>query len=300
MADETANTFVKGEDLDVIAGTASKFEVDIDVTTDKDKIVKDKIIKILRHEYNFEESDFESAELELVPAAQASYCGLDKSLVAGYGQDDRVCAYPSLEALITHANNLARAKKNNESGVPFCNIGVVLVDKEEIGSDGATGAKSEWFEYVLRCVNKHRNLSEIEFCEALMNSNMLSSDVTAAFDPLYADAYSKHTSAKLGYGMMLSKYNGSGGKFGSNDATPEFIAKVRDLFDFNKLTYQFDEMGKIDQGGGGTIASVYCKFNMNVLDAGVPVLNMHSPMELAHVDDITSAYSCYYTFLNIK
>ena len=127
---------------------------------------------------------------------------------------------------------------------------------------------------------------------------MLSSDVTAAYDPLYADAYSKHSSAKLGYGMMLSKYNGSGGKSGSNDATPEYIARLRNLF--QDELFQFDEMGKVDQGGGGTIASIYCKFNMNVIDAGVPVLNMHSPMELTHVDDIMSAYRCYKKFLTLR
>lgn len=291
MSGEHASEFVKGEGLDIIAAVASKEDEDNKDKDSKDAAVKAKLMKLLKDAYGIEETDFQSAELELVPAARASFCGFDKSLVAAYGQDDRVCAYTSLEALICKAES-----KNT----PKYNIGIVLVDKEEIGSVGATGAESNWFEYVLRCVNKFRNLSEIEFHEALMNSNMLSSDVTAAYDPLYADAYSEHTSAKLGYGMMLSKYNGARGKCGSNDATPEYIAKIRNHFDKNpEIMYQFDEMGKVDQGGGGTIASIYCKFNMNVIDAGVPVLNMHSPMELAHVDDIVSAYWCYYNFLDI-
>lgn len=289
MSDEHANSFVKGENLDIIGTVASK--KDKASVDKKDNIAKDKLLNLLKTKYDIDEDDFYSAELELVPAVPASYCGLDKSLVAAYGHDDRVCAYTSLMALINKANESVKT-------TPRHNIGIVLVDKEEIGSVGATGAESNWFEYVLRCVNKYRNLSEVEFNEALMGSNMLSSDVTAAFDPLYADAYSEHTSAKLGYGMMLSKYNGSRGKCGSNDATPEYIAKLREQF--NDCLYQFDEMGKVDQGGGGTIASIYCKFNMNVIDAGVPVLNMHSPMELAHVDDIVSAYNCYCKFLDIK
>lgn len=295
MGGEKAGDFVKGENLDVIAAVASKEDNDNKDKDSKDSVVKAKLMKLLKETYGIEEDDFQSAELELVPAAPASFCGLDKSLVAAYGQDDRVCAYTSLEALICKAEMCAAGTYK-----PKHNVGIILVDKEEIGSNGATGAKSNWFEYVLRCVNKYRNLSEIEFQEALMGSNMLSSDVTAAYDPLYADAYSKHTSAKLGYGMMLSKYNGSRGKCGSNDATPEYIAKIREHFSKDpEIIYQFDEMGKVDQGGGGTIASIYCEFNMNVIDAGVPVLNMHSPMELAHVDDIISAYWCYYNFLDI-
>ena len=289
MTGQKAEDFIKGENMDVIAVIAGK--TDTDIADDKDKkIAKEKLLKILADKYCIEEDDFYSAELELVPAAHASYCGLDKSLVAGYGQDDRVCAYTSLMALMDY------------DGIPENTACVVLVDKEEIGSYGASGAKSVWFE---SCLSKiyYRSFKEadsrpFEPYDIMANSNMLSSDVTAAYDPLYADAYSKHSSAKLGYGMMLSKYNGSGGKSGSNDATPEYIARLRNLFQGE--LFQFDEMGKVDQGGGGTIASIYCKFNMNVIDAGVPVLNMHSPMELTHVDDIMSAYRCYKKFLTLR
>ena len=289
MTGQKAEDFIMGENMDVIAAIAGK--TDTDIADDKDKkIAKEKLLKILADKYCIEEDDFYSAELELVPAAHASYCGLDKSLVAGYGQDDRVCAYTSLMALMDY------------DGIPENTACVVLVDKEEIGSYGASGAKSVWFESCLSKIYyrsfKETNSRPFEPYDIMTNSNMLSSDVTAAYDPLYADAYSKHSSAKLGYGMMLSKYNGSGGKSGSNDATPEYIARLRNLF--QDELFQFDEMGKVDQGGGGTIASIYCKFNMNVIDAGVPVLNMHSPMELTHVDDIMSAYRCYKKFLTLR
>ena len=289
MTGQKAEDFIKGENMDVIAAVAGK--ADTDIADDKDKkVAKEKLLKILADKYCIEEDDFYSAELELVPAAHASYCGLDKSLVAGYGQDDRVCAYTSLMALMDY------------DGIPENTACVVLVDKEEIGSYGASGAKSVWFESCLSKIYyrsfKEANSRPFEPYDIMTNSNMLSSDVTAAYDPLYADAYSKHSSAKLGYGMMLSKYNGSGGKSGSNDATPEYIARLRNLFQGE--LFQFDEMGKVDQGGGGTIASIYCKFNMNVIDAGVPVLNMHSPMELTHIDDIMSAYRCYKKFLTLR
>lgn len=287
LSTQKAEDFVKGENLDVIAGVVSK-----KIRKDKketENLAKNLVLDILKKNYNIEEDDFYSAELELVPAAKASYCGLDKSLVAGYGQDDRVCAFTSLRAVLDY------------SSIPHNTACVVLVDKEEIGSCSNTGADSSWFETCLykmmtRTVYTDHGVFEM-FRNALENSNMLSSDVTAAYDPLYADAYSKHASAKLGYGMMLSKYNGARGKAGSNDATPEYIAKLRNQFDGE--LFQFDEMGKVDQGGGGTIASIYCSYNMNVIDAGVPILNMHSPMELAHVDDIKSAYKCYTKFIDL-
>lgn len=287
MSTQKADEFVKGENLDVIAGVVSK--KDSFLRKDIKDLAKTLVLNILKDKYNIEEDDFYSAELEFVPAAKASYCGLDKSLVAGYGQDDRVCAYTSLRAILDY------------NGIPKNTACVVLVDKEEIGSCSNTGAHSDWFETCLYKVMTHSVYTDEGayemFKNILSNSNMLSSDVTAAYDPLYADAYSKHTSAKLGYGMMLSKYNGARGKAGSNDATPEYIAKLRKHFDGE--LFQFDEMGKVDQGGGGTIASIYCNFNMNVIDAGVPVLNMHSPMELAHVDDIESAYKCYKKFIDM-
>lgn len=287
MSSEKAEDFVNGENMDVIAAVASKCDKEV---YDKEKCaVKEKLLSILKDKYDIDEDDFYSSEFELVPAGKASYCGLDMSLVAGYGQDDRVCAFTSLKAIL------------ETTDIPDNTACTVLVDKEEIGSYSATGAESVWFETCLKKMynqREDRNTIDMDFFDVMSKSNMLSSDVTAAFDPLYADAYSKHTSAKLGYGMMLSKYNGSHGKSGSNDAMPEYIAKLRNLFR-NEL-YQFDEMGKVDMGGGGTIASIYCRFNMNVIDAGVPVLNMHSPMELTHVDDIRSAFRCYRKFLTMR
>lgn len=287
MSSKKAEDFVNGENMDVIAAVASKCDKEI---YDKEKCaVKEKLLTILKDKYDIEEDDFYSSEFELVPAGKASYCGLDMSLVAGYGQDDRVCAFTSLKAIL------------ETTDIPNNTACTVLVDKEEIGSYSATGAESIWFETCLKKMysqREDRNTIDMDFYDVMSKSNMLSSDVTAAFDPLYADAYSKHTSAKLGYGMMLSKYNGSHGKSGSNDAMPEYIAKLRNIFK-NEL-YQFDEMGKVDMGGGGTIASIYCRFNMNVIDAGVPVLNMHSPMELTHVADILSAFRCYRKFLTMR
>ncbi len=287
MSSKKAEDFVNGENMDVIAAVASKCDKEV---YDKEKCaVKEKLLSILKDKYDIDEDDFYSSEFELVPAGKASYCGLDMSLVAGYGQDDRVCAFTSLKAIL------------ETTDIPDNTACTVLVDKEEIGSYSATGAESVWFETCLKKMynqREDRNTIDMDFFDVMSKSNMLSSDVTAAFDPLYADAYSKHTSAKLGYGMMLSKYNGSHGKSGSNDAMPEYIAKLRNLFK-NEL-YQFDEMGKVDMGGGGTIASIYCRFNMNVIDAGVPVLNMHSPMELTHVDDILSAFRCYKKFLTLR
>lgn len=287
MSSKKAEDFVNGENMDVIAAVASKCDKEV---YDKEKCaVKEKLLTILKDKYDIDEDDFYSSEFELVPAGKASYCGLDKSLVAGYGQDDRVCAFTSLKAIL------------ETTDIPDNTACTVLVDKEEIGSYSATGAESIWFETCLKKMfnqREDRNTIDMDFYDVMSKSNMLSSDVTAAFDPLYADAYSKHTSAKLGYGMMLSKYNGSYGKSGSNDAMPEYIAKLRNLFK-NEL-YQFDEMGKVDMGGGGTIASIYCRFNMNVIDAGVPVLNMHSPMELTHGVDILSAFRCYKKFLTLR
>jgi aspartyl aminopeptidase len=289
MSSKKAEDFVNGENMDVIAAVADKGDKEVYKKNEEKSAVKEKLLSILKDKYDIEEDDFYSSEFELVPAGKASYCGLDMSLVAGYGQDDRVCAFTSLMAIL------------DTKDIPDNTACTVLVDKEEIGSYSATGAESIWFETCLKKMfnqREDRNTIDMDFYDVISKSNMLSSDVTAAFDPLYADAYSKHTSAKLGYGMMLSKYNGCYGKSGSNDAMPEYIAKLRNLFK-NEL-YQFDEMGKVDMGGGGTIASIYCRFNMNVIDAGVPVLNMHSPMELTHVDDILSAFRCYRKFLTLR
>lgn len=285
MSKKTAEDFIKGEKLDIIVGTTPYEEKTDDTLKVEDKeTVKKFIINYLKENWLIDnEEDFCSAELELVPAGPARYCGLDKSLVAAYGQDDRVCAYTSLMSVM------------DLDVVPDNTAGVILVDKEEIGSCGATGAKSRWFADILRCVFGIRD--EVRFATCLHNTKMLSSDVTAAFDPLYADVYDKKSSAKLGDGIMFSKYNGGRGKSGGADASPEFIAYVRNIMKFNKCKYQFDSMGKVDQGGGGTIASMISDLNINILDAGVPVLNMHSPMELAHVNDIYAAYEAYTAFI---
>lgn len=277
LGEKKASDFINGEKLDIIVATT---EVE---TEDKDKKkVKEWVLNFLNEKYGIVEEDLVSAELEIVPAGKARFSGFDKSLVAGYGQDDRVCAYTSLMALMSTSS-------------PTSTVGCVLVDKEEIGSCCATGAKSRWFQDVLRCVTRPRN--EIEFATILSRTNMLSSDVTAAYDPLYSDAYDKKSSAKFNGGLMFSKYNGGRGKSGGADANPEFIAYVRKVMQDAKVKYQFDSMGKVDVGGGGTIASMVCELNINVLDAGVPILNMHSPLELAHVNDIYNAYLGYMAFI---
>ena len=277
LGEKKASEFINGEKLDIIVATT---EVE---TEDKDKKkVKEWVLNFLNEKYGIVEEDLVSAELEIVPAGKARFSGFDKSLVAGYGQDDRVCAYTSLMALMSTVS-------------PNSTVGCVLVDKEEIGSCCATGAKSRWFQDVLRCVTRPRN--EIEFATILARTNMLSSDVTAAYDPLYSDAYDKKSSAKFNGGLMFSKYNGGRGKSGGADANPEFIAYVRKVMQDAKVKYQFDSMGKVDVGGGGTIASMVCELNINVLDAGVPILNMHSPLELAHVNDIYNAYLGYMAFI---
>lgn len=276
MSKKTAEDFIRGENLDIIVATNKKPNIEKDP-------VKARVLEFLLERYNIDEEDLCSAELEVVPAGKARYSGFDKSLVAGYAQDDRSCAYTSLMAVLDCED------------IPERTMGVVLVDKEEIGSTCATGAKSRWFEDILRCMAKPKN--EIMFADILYHTNMLSSDVTSAFDPLYADAFDKKSSAKLGNGIMLSKYNGGRGKAGGADANPEFIAYVRSIFKNSGDKYQFDSMGKVDVGGGGTIASMISALNINVLDAGIPLLNMHSPMELTHVNDIYAAYKAYNAFV---
>ena len=280
QADRKASETIKGEKLDLLLGT-----VKIDDKEEKDP-VKANILKILKDQYNIEEDDFLSAEFEVVPAGEASFVGLDKSMVGGYGQDDRVCAWTSLMALIDVAD---------ENEVPERTCGCVLVDKEEVGSICATGSESRWLEDVLAGVTAQPD--HVEFGRILANTNMLSSDVSAAYDPLYGEVSNKEMTCKLGGGFMLSKYNGGRGKGGGADANPEFIAAVRKTLNDAGTKYQFDTMGKVDVGGGGTIASIVCRLNINVMDAGVPVLNMHSPMEITHVDDITSTYEGYKAFL---
>ena len=279
QADRKASDTIKGEKLDLLIGTMK-------IEGEEKDAVKKNILNMLKNEYNIEEDDFLSAELEVVPADSATFVGMDKSMVGGYGQDDRVCAWTSLMALIDVADSNEKIDRT---------YGCVLVDKEEVGSICATGSESRWLEDVLCDVVAQPD--HVEFGKILADTDMLSSDVSAAYDPLYGDVSNKDMTCKLGGGFMLSKYNGGRGKGGGADANPEFIAKVRGILNDANVKYQFDTMGKVDVGGGGTIASIVCRLNINVMDAGVPVLNMHSPMEITHVVDIENTYKGYMAFL---
>lgn len=279
QTDRKASETIKGEKLDLLIGTMK-------IEGEEKDAVKKNILNMLKNEYNIEEDDFLSAELEVVPADGATFVGMDKSMVGGYGQDDRVCAWTSLMALIDVADTNEKIDRT---------YGCVLVDKEEVGSICATGSESRWLEDVLCDVVAQPD--HVEFGKILADTDMLSSDVSAAYDPLYGDVSNKDMTCKLGGGFMLSKYNGGRGKGGGADANPEFIAKVRGILNDANVKYQFDTMGKVDVGGGGTIASIVCRLNINVMDAGVPVLNMHSPMEITHVVDIENTYKGYMAFL---
>ena len=231
------------------------------------------------------EKDLMSAELEIVPAGKARDCGLDRSMVMAYGQDDRVCAFTSLMAMF-HTENKKRTS--------CC----ILVDKEEIGSVGATGMQSRFFENaVAEILDKCGEFSELKLRRAMANSTMISSDVGAAFDPMHADVYDKRSNPFFGKGMVLNKHTGSRGKGGSNDANAEYIARLRHVFDENQVAFQLTEMGKIDAGGGGTIAYILANFGMEVIDGGVAVLSMHSPWELSSKADVYEAYRGYCAFL---
>lgn len=275
---KTAAKVIEGEGLDILIGSMPLEGEEKDPS-------KQAILKLLNEKYGITEEDFVSAEIEIVPAGAARDFGLDRSMVAGYGHDDRVCAYTSLMALL----DTPKCKKTT------C---AVLVDKEEIGSVGATGASSVWFENTLaELINLREPYSDLKLRKSLTNSVMLSSDVSAAVDPLYPSVNERRNSAFLGKGICFNKYTGSRGKSGCNDAQPEFIAKLRAMMDENEIHYQTSELGKVDQGGGGTIAYILAKYNMNVIDAGVPVLSMHAPMEIVSKVDVYEAYLAYKTFL---
>ena len=275
---KTAAKVIEGEDLDLTLGNIPK------KGAEKDK-VKAYILDLLKDKYNFEEEDFLSAEIEVVPAGPSRDYGLDKSMVAGYGHDDRFCAYTSLRAVL-------------DAGECKYTTCAVLVDKEEVGSIGATGAQSKWFENVIaELINLTTRYSELKVRHALENTKMLSSDVSAGFDPLFAYVNDPKNSAYLGKGICFNKYTGSRGKGGCNDAMPEYFAEIRNLLDSADVYYQTSELGKVDQGGGGTIAYILGNYNMNVVDAGVAVLNMHSPMEIVSKADVYEAYKAYKAFI---
>lgn len=275
---EKASDFIKGENLDILIGSRPLKDA-------KDDSVKAYICKLLKDKYQMEEEDFLSAELEIVPAGAARECGLDRSMIAAYGQDDRVCAYTSLLAML-------------EVETPKRTACCLFVDKEEIGSVGATGMQSRFFENtvaeLLECMEEY---SELKLRRVLANSRMLSSDVSAAFDPLYADVYEKKNAAYFGQGIVLNKFTGRAGKGGSNDANAEYVAYLRRIFDDNLVAFQTAELGKVDCGGGGTIAYIAALYGMEVIDSGVAVLSMHAPWEITSKADIYEAKKGYRTFL---
>jgi len=276
--EKKANKVIEGEALDIIVGN-KPLEGE-----EKDK-VKAGILKILSEEYDIEEEDFISAELEVVPAGKAKDAGFDRSMILAYGQDDRVCSFTSLEAML-------RTKKCKRTG---CTI---LVDKEEIGSVGATGMQSHFFENtVAELMELMGDFSELKLRRCLANSRMLSSDVGAGFDPSYASCFEKKNTAFLGHGLILKKFTGARGKSGSNDANAEYIGFLREVMEKADVSFQTAELGKVDQGGGGTIAYILSLYGMQVIDCGVPVLNMHAPFEATSKADIYEVMRGYQAFL---
>ncbi|MGN0465156.1 MAG: aminopeptidase [Lachnospiraceae bacterium] len=277
--EKKANIVIEGEALDVLIGSRPSTA---DVEKEK---VKANIIRLLGEKYGIEEDDFISAEIEVVPAGKARDCGLDRSMILGYGQDDRVCSYTSFLAMM-------------EVGEVEQTACCLLVDKEEIGSVGATGMQSRFFENtVAELLDMMGEYSELKLRRTLKNSSMLSSDVSAAYDPQYADVFETNNCAYFGKGIVLNKYTGSRGKSGSNDANAEYIAKLREIFDRHKVSFQTSELGKVDAGGGGTIAYISALYGMDVIDSGVAVLSMHAPWEVTSKADIYEAKKAYQAFL---
>mgnify|MGYP000637572636 FL=1 len=276
--EKKAAKVVEGENLDILVGT-------IPLNDEEKEATKKGVLEILKEMYSMEEEDFMSAELEVVPAGRAREMGFDRSMIISYGQDDRVCAYTSLVAML----EMEKVDKTS-----CC----LLVDKEEIGSVGATGMQSRFFENtVAELLNLFDDYSEIKLKRCLANSRMLSSDVNAAFDALYAEAFQKNSSSFMGKGVVFNKFTGRGGKSGSNDANAEYLAALRKIMDDNNVNYQMAELGKVDIGGGGTIAYIMALYGMEVIDSGVAVLSMHAPWEVTNKADVYEAYKCYKAFL---
>lgn len=276
-----ASEVIAGEDLNVLVGS-------IPLESKEKDAVKENILSLLKDKYNFEEEDFISAEIEVVPAGRARDLGLDRSMIAAYGQDDRVCAYTSLMALL----DLEKVEKTSV---------VLLVDKEEVGSNGATGMYSKFFENtVAEVMDRLNEYSELKVRRALSNSQMLSADVSAAYDPNYPSVNEKKNTAYLGHGLVFNKYTGARGKSGCNDANAEYMAWLRKIMDENNISYQTSELGKVDQGGGGTIAYILAEYNMEVIDCGVALQNMHAPWEVASKVDIYEVMRGYTAFLMAK
>ncbi len=281
--EKKATTVITGESLNVTVGS-------IPLKGEKTQAVKANILALLKDKYGFEEEDFISAELEVVPAGKARSCGLDSSLILGYGHDDKVCAYTSLQAML-EAKDLERTA--------VC----LLVDKEEVGSQGATGMQSKFFEnFVAEVLYAMGAGQDIQCKRAMLHSAMLSSDVCAAHDPNYADVSSPNDNMpKFGYGLAFNKYTGARGKSGCNDANAEYIAQLRAVMDQENVHWQTGELGKVDAGGGGTIAYILANYGMRVIDCGVPLHNMHAPHEIASKADVYEAYKGYKAFIkNMK
>ncbi len=270
---------IEGEDLDLTFGS-------IPALNEDKAAVKANVLKLIKEKYDFEEEDFLSAEIEVVPAGEARDYGLDRSMVAGYGHDDRSCAYTSLRAVI-------------DTPVQEYTSCCILVDKEEVGSIGPSGAQSVYFENLIAKLCALQGEKDALFAARLVfeKSKMLSSDVSAGVDPLFMGVNELKNSCHLGDGIVFNKYTGSRGKSGSNDCNPEFIAFIRNALDARNICWQTAELGRVDQGGGGTIAYILGNYNMEVLDAGIPVLNMHAPMEIVSKADIYEAYVAYKAFL---
>lgn len=281
--EKKAAKVIEGENLDLLIGSIPLAGEEKENAKDT---VKENILGILKAEYGIEEEDFLSAEIEVVPAGEARDYGLDRSMIMGYGHDDRVCAYPSFEAML--------AKNETPEYTSVC----LLVDKEEIGSVGATGMQSRFFENMTAEVMAAAGqYTELALRRALQNSHVLSSDVSAAFDPNYPSVMDKKNAAYFGKGMVFNKYTGSRGKSGSNDASAEYVGKLRAVMDDGNVFYQTAELGKVDQGGGGTIAYILANYGMQVIDSGVAVLNMHAPWEIISKADLYEAYKGYVAFL---
>ena len=276
--DKKAAKVIEGENLDVTLGNMPL------VGEEKDA-VKANILKLLKDKYDIEEEDFVSAEIEVVPGGKARDYGLDRSMIAGYGHDDRVCAYTSLTAIL-------------DMDVCDYTCCTILVDKEEIGSVGATGAQSLFFENTVgEMLVKMGIDSFVQTRLTLSRSKMLSSDVSAGVDPLFVSVNDKKNAAYLGNGIVFNKYTGARGKSGSNDASAEYVARIRAVMDESNIHYQTAELGKVDLGGGGTIAYILGNYNMDVIDAGIAVLNMHAPMEVVSKVDVYETYQAYKAFL---
>ena len=274
-----ASEAIEGEKLDMIVGS-------IPVSDEEEKEpVKQYLLQLLKEKYGIEEDDFISAEIEAVPADPARDYGIDRSMIIGYGHDDRICAYTSLRAIL-------------EMKTPKRTSCCILTDKEEIGSEGTTGMKSRWFESVIVNLLDRSSQGSLKCLnDTLTNSKMLSSDVSAGVDPNYDSVFEKKNSAFLGKGICFNKYVGARGKSGCSDANPEYIAELRRVMEEDEIVFQTGELGGVDEGGGGTIARFLAELNIEVIDAGIPVLNMHSPSEIASKADLYEAYRAYKTFL---